>query len=94
VHNFFVSLDDFGTDIGQSVDAAFRHADGRLLEWFFATCAFRLIRAKPGGTTGVDYALASRWAPGIGAEIMGRYKFGLQRGRWPGQKSSSEEWKG
>ena len=29
---------------------------------------------------GVDEAFASAWGPGIGVEIMGRNKFGPQRG--------------
>jgi len=44
---------------------------------------------EPGGDTGVDEAFASNWGPGIGAEIMGRGKFGPQHGPW-----ADEEWKG
>ena len=43
----------------------------------------------PRGDTGVDEAFASNWGPGIGAEIMGRNKFGPQRGPW-----QDAEWKG
>lgn len=75
VHNFSVSLDGFGTGIGQSADAPFGHAGGRLHEWFFATRTFRAMHGEPGGTTGIDDAMARAWAPGIGAEIMGRNKF-------------------
>jgi dihydrofolate reductase len=90
VHNFSISLDGFGTGIGQSADAPFGHAGGRLHEWFFATRTFRAMHGEPGGSTGIDDALARAWAPGIGAEIMGRNKFGPQRGRW----DSADEWKG
>jgi len=89
VHNFSVSLDGFGTGEGQSLEAPFGHAQGRLTEWFFATRTFRAMQGEPGGDTGVDDALASNWGPGIGAEIMGRNKFGPQRGPW-----ADEEWKG
>ncbi len=89
VHNFSVSLDGFGTGIGQSAEAPFGHAGGRLHEWFFATRTFRVMHGESGGTTGVDDAFARMWAPGIGAEIMGRNKFGPQRGPWAG-----EEWQG
>jgi dihydrofolate reductase len=44
---------------------------------------------KQGGSTGIDDAFASNWGPGIGAEIMGRNKFGYQRGPW-----TYEDWKG
>jgi dihydrofolate reductase len=89
VHNFTVSLDGFGTGAGQSLDAPFGHAQDRLMTWFFTTRTFRAMHGGPGGSTGVDEALASNWGPGIGAEIMGRNKFGPQRGPW-----ADKEWKG
>jgi len=89
VHNFSVSLDGYGTGEGQSLEAPFGHAHGRLLEWFMATPTFRGMHGEPGGSSGVDAAFASNWGPGIGAEIMGRNKFGPQRGPW-----ENEEWKG
>ena len=89
VHNFSVSLDGFGTGEGQSLDAPFGHADGRLLEWFFATRTFHEMNGEPGGETGADEAFASNWGPGIGAEIMGRNKFGPQRGPW-----TDDGWRG
>lgn len=92
VHNFSVSLDGFGTGEGQSLEAPFGHAGSRLHEWFFPTRSFRGLRetqGDPGGSTGVDDTFASNWDRGIGAEIMGRNKFGPQRGPWV-----DEEWKG
>jgi len=89
VHNFTVSLDGFGTGAGQSLDTPFGHAQDRLMTWFFTTRTFRAMHGEPGGSTGVDEALASNWGPGIGAEIMGRNKFGPQRGPW-----ADKEWKG
>jgi dihydrofolate reductase len=89
VHNFSVSLDGFGTGEGQSLDAPFGHAGTRLHEWFFPTRTFRAMQGQPGGSTGIDDAFASAWEPGIGAEIMGRGKFGPHHGPWPDQ-----EWNG
>src|SRR6516165_2257155 len=89
VHNFSVSLDGYGTGDGQSLEAPFGHAGNRLHEWFFPTRAFREMHGEAGGTTGIDDAFASNWGPGSGAEIMGRNKFGPQRGPW-----TDEEWKG
>jgi dihydrofolate reductase len=89
VHNFSVSLDGFGTGEGQTLEAPFGHAGHRLHQWFFPTRAFQGMQGKPGGSTGVDDAFASNWDQGIGAEIMGRNKFGPQRGPWV-----DEEWKG
>jgi dihydrofolate reductase len=89
VHNFSVSLDGYGTGEGQSLESPYGHAGGRLHEWFFGTRTFRAMQGEPGGSAGVDEAFASNWGTGIGAEIMGRNKFGPQRGPW-----ENEEWKG
>jgi dihydrofolate reductase len=89
VHNFSVSLDGFGTGEGQRFEAPFGHAGHRLHQWFFATRTFHEMHGEPGGSTGADESFASNWAAGIGAEIMGRNKFGPQRGPW-----TDEEWKG
>lgn len=93
VHNFSISLDGFGTGIGQSLDAPFGHAGGRLHEWFFTTRTFRAMHGESGGTTGIDDAFARAWLPGIGAEIMGRSKFGPQLGPWSSREGGAE-WKG
>jgi dihydrofolate reductase len=89
VHNFSVSLEGFGTGDGQSLEAPFGHAGTRLHEWFFPTRTFRAMQGDSGGSVGIDDAFASDWNPGIGAEIMGRNKFGPQRGEW-----ADEAWRG
>jgi dihydrofolate reductase len=89
VHNFSLSLDGFGTGEGQSLETPFGHAGNRLHEWFVATRSFREMQGGDGGSTGIDDAFARQWGPGIGAEIMGRNKFGHQRGPW-----TDEEWRG
>ncbi|MYR61953.1 dihydrofolate reductase, partial [Streptomyces sp. SID625] len=89
VHNFSVSVDGFATGEGQSLDAPFGHAGARLHEWFFPTRTFRQMHDKPDGGHGVDDAVAGTWDAGIGAEIMGRNKFGPQRGPW-----EDEDWVG
>jgi dihydrofolate reductase len=89
VHNFSVSLDGFGTGDGQCLEAPFGHAGHRLHEWFFPTRTFREMQGGQGGSAGIDDAFASQWNTGIGAEIMGRNKFGPQRGPW-----TDEEWNG
>jgi dihydrofolate reductase len=89
VHNFTISLDGYGTGEGQSLEAPFGHAGSRLHEWAFGTRTFTEMMGGSGGSLGVDESFASNWAEGIGAEIMGRNKFGPQRGPW-----LDEEWKG
>jgi dihydrofolate reductase len=89
VHNFSISLDGYGTGEGQCLEEPFGHAGQRLHQWFFGTRTFRAMAGESGGDAGVDEAFAGRWADGIGAEIMGRNKFGPQRGPWP-----DEQWRG
>jgi dihydrofolate reductase len=91
VHNFAVSLDGFGTGADQRLEAPFGHAGTRLMEWAFATQTFHDmgIHGFGEGSHGVDEAFASNWADGIGVEIMGRNKFGPQRGPW-----ENEDWTG
>src|SRR5665213_433284 len=91
VHNFGVSLDGYGTGEGQSLEQPFGHAGSRLLERFLTTRTFQAMHGEQSGSGsfGVDEAFASNWETGIGAEIMGRNKFGPQRGPW-----ADENWKG
>jgi dihydrofolate reductase len=89
VHNFSLSIDGFATGEGQSLEAPFGHAGERLHEWFFPTRTFQQMTGRPNGGAGVDDAIAGTWNAGIGAEIMGRNKFGPQRGPW-----ENEDWKG
>jgi dihydrofolate reductase len=84
-----VSLDGFGAGADQSLEAPFGHAGQRLVRWFMGTRSFHVMQGQQGGSTGIDDAFASSWGPGIGVEIMGRNKFGPQRGPW-----TDEEWKG
>lgn len=85
VQNFAISLDGFATGEGQSLEAPFGHAGHRLHEWMFATRK----HAGPGGTAGVDDLFTRSFDHDVGAEIMGRNKFGPVRGPWP-----DEQWRG
>ena len=94
VHNFSISLDGFGTGDGLTLDAPFGHAGERLHEWMFATRFWHSMVGEAGGSTGVDHAFAERNVLNIGAEIMGRGKFGPpQGGPWTGV-GTDEEWRG
>ena len=86
-HHIAVSLDGFATGEGQSFETPFGHAGGRLMEWFFPTRTFVAMtghesEAVGAGTRGVDDAFAAASQVNIGAEIMGRRKFGPQLGPW------------
>ena len=88
VQNFSVSLDGFGTGEDLSFEAPYGHAGERLHEWMFATRWGRELFGQPGGTSGLDDALARLSDSGIGAEIMGAGKFG------PPGWHADPEWKG
>jgi dihydrofolate reductase len=93
VHSFSISLDGFATGEGLSADAPFGHAGTRLHEWMFATRFGASMLGRSGGSVGVDHAFAERHGPGIGAEIMGRGKFGPQTGPWT-DLGTDDEWCG
>jgi dihydrofolate reductase len=88
VHNFAISLDGFATGEGQTREAPFGHAGHRLHQWMFATRFWHEMVGRPGGSGGIDDAFTQRFAPGIGAEIMGANKFG-----YPGWQEDPE-WNG
>jgi len=82
VHNFFVSADGFGAGEGQSLERPFGHADPMVLGgWAFATKHWP-NRTDGSGTEGLDDYFVRDFHRNIGAEIMGRNKFGPQRGPW------------
>ena len=82
VQNFSVSSDGYGSGEGQSHDRPFGHADpGALFFWAGATAHWP-NRTEPGGTYGLDDYCTRDFTNNIGAEIMGRNKFGPQRGPW------------
>lgn len=82
VQNFGVSRDGFGTGEGQSFEHPFGHADPReIFAWAGATASWP-NRTEPGGSRGLDDYFTRDFTNNIGAEIMGRNKFGHQRGPW------------
>ncbi|MET8979150.1 dihydrofolate reductase family protein [Streptomyces sp. NPDC004539] len=91
VQNFNVSSDGVGASENQSLEHPFGDAvdPGRLFAWAGATASWP-NRTEPGGTRGLDDYLTRDFAHNIGAEIMGRNKFGPQRGPW----ADHEEWQG
>ena len=87
VQNFFLSSDGYGAGAEQSLEAPFGHADGDvnlpmdLGAWAFATAHWP-GRDDDAGSYGLDDYFTRDFARNIGAEIMGRNKFGPQRGPW------------
>lgn len=89
VQNFNVSSDGFGAGEGQSLERPFGHADpGEMFAWCGATASWP-NRTDPGGSRGLDDYLTRDFHHNIGAEIMGRGKFGPQKGPW-----ENLEWQG
>jgi dihydrofolate reductase len=83
VHNVTVSIDGFGAGEGQSLEQPFGHANpGEMFAWAFPTASWP-NRTEPGGTRGLDDHFTREFHRNIGAEIMGRNKFGPVRGPWP-----------
>ena len=94
VQQFGVSLDGIGAGEDQTLERPFgrgRFGDidpGELFRWAGATASWTL-RTEPGGSRGLEDYLLRDYSHGIGAEIMGRNKFGPVRGPWP-----DEDWTG
>ncbi|WP_350348317.1 dihydrofolate reductase family protein [Agromyces sp. G08B096] len=94
IQNFSISLDGFGTGEGLTFEEPFGHAGERLHEWMFATRFGRGMFGGGDGSDGVDNAFAQRHDTlDIGAEIMGRGKFGPQTGPWT-DLGQDDEWRG
>lgn len=82
VQNFTVSADGYGAGEGQTLERPFGHANpGELAAWAFATASWP-GRSDDRGSRGLDDYLVRDFHHNIGAEIMGRNKFGPQRGPW------------
>ncbi|RST07475.1 deaminase [Streptomyces sp. WAC07149] len=89
VQNFNVSRDGFGAGENQSLERPFGDADpGTMFAWAGATAGWP-NRTDPGGSRGLDDYFTRDFHNNIGAEIMGRNKFGPQRGPW-----QDHEWQG
>ncbi len=83
VQNFTVSRDGYGAGDGQSLERPFGHADPEaLMAWAVSTASWP-HRSDDAGSRGLDDHLVREFDRNIGAEIMGRNKFGPVRGPWP-----------
>jgi dihydrofolate reductase len=82
VQNFGVSRDGFGSGEGQSLERPFGHANPMDFFWWAGATASWPNRTDPGGSRGLDDYFTRDFTHNIGAEIMGRNKFGPQRGPW------------
>lgn len=80
VHNLFVSSDGFAAGDYVTLEQPIGEAQA-----LFALFDGRVIHGIHGvdEPVTVDRALFSTWGQGIGAEIMGRRKYGPQTGEWP-----------
>ncbi|WP_433890565.1 dihydrofolate reductase family protein [Streptomyces sp. CA-111067] len=89
VQNFSISSDGIGAGEDQTLERPFGldHQE-RLHEWATATASFP-GRPGSGGSRGLDDYFTRDFSHNIGAEIMGRNKFGPQRGPW-----QDHEWQG
>ena len=80
VHNLNISLDGYAAGEHVTFDEPIGGA-GQLFAGFDGRYIHGIDKADAPVT--LDRALTSMWGQGIGAEIMGRRKFGPQTGDWP-----------
>ena len=88
IHNIVVSLDGFATGEGPTFASPFGHAQDLMMSWFTRARIWRGTQ-DAASVINADESIADAWEKGIGAEIMGRGKFGPQQGPW-----TDEEWRG
>jgi dihydrofolate reductase len=88
VQNFNVSSDGIGAGADQSFESPFGLDPEDIFAWAGATASWP-NRTDPGGSRGLDDYFTRDFDHNIGAEIMGRNKFGPQRGPW-----TDHEWRG
>lgn len=89
VQNFTISADGIGAGEDQTLERPFGHVDpGQLMRWVFDTNSW-VYRSESNGSRGLDDYIMRDYPRNIGAEIMGRNKFGPVRGPWP-----DHEWRG
>ncbi|MEU5841119.1 dihydrofolate reductase family protein [Rhodococcus sp. NPDC047139] len=81
VQNFSVSSDGIAAGENQTFENPFGFDHTALFAWAGATASWP-NRTEPGGSRGLDDYFTRDFAHNIGAEIMGRNKFGPQRGPW------------
>jgi dihydrofolate reductase len=88
IHGTNISLDGYVAGTNLTLDTPIGGAEA-LFDLFDQRVIHGVDRIGADPIT-VDGALLSTWVQGIGAEIMGRRKFGPQRGPW----RSDDEWRG
>jgi dihydrofolate reductase len=90
VQNFVISSDGIAAGENQTFENPFGLdvPPMELFAWAGATASWP-NRTEPGGSRGLDDYFTRDFTHNIGAEIMGRNKFGFQRGPW-----TDHEWQG
>lgn len=88
VQNFSIASDGVAAGVDQSFESPFGFDHSDLFAWCGATASWP-NRTEPDGTRGLDDYFTRDFTHNIGAEIMGRNKFGFQRGPW-----ADHEWQG
>jgi len=89
VQNFTITRDGYGAGEGQTLETPFGSLDPmKLMAWATATASFP-SHSNASGSRGLDDHFVRDFDHNIGAEIMGRNKFGPQRGAW-----ENEDWQG
>lgn len=86
---FSISLDGYGAGPSQNLENPLGLNGKEVHAWMFETKWFKKMTGQDGGTEGIDNEFVEKSFENVGAEIMGRNKFGPIRGPW-----KDDEWKG
>jgi dihydrofolate reductase len=85
-----ISLDGFVAGPSQSIENPLGEGGTKLHDWAFSLAAFREPHGEAGGEVNASTAVVEERLAGVGAEIMGRNKFGGHPGPW----DEAEPWQG
>src|SRR5438552_18419110 len=83
VSSFAMSIDGYSAGPNQDINNPLGVRGPELMEWFFATRAWKKVHGMPDGETGIDNEIAEDGVSGTGGWILGRNKVGPVRCPWP-----------
>ena len=89
-----ISLDGYVAGPNQNREEGLGEGGEGLHEWAVETAAFHEIHGREGGEKSRDSEIVAEMHAGVGAEIMGRGKFGGGLGPWGSDPSFGDDWQG
>jgi len=94
IFDISISLDGYVAGPNQSRENGLGEGGEDLHEWAVKSGAFQEMHGREGGEQSRDSEVFAEAYAGVGAEIMGRGKFGGGTGPWGSDPSFGDDWQG